>query len=229
MSATNSSCHRPNGVACISLLSKGHVPLKHHTLSLMVYVLFVAFMLCMTDKLLGHLLGDGSLVRKHVGGGTYFKLTASVKHEAYLRYTFDLFRQLGVVLMQAPSYGTTVLSGTVHQWVTFSTQSLKEWNVLHALWYPAGLKVVPADLLLTPVLLATWHSDDGNRTGAGIHLNTNGFTKEDVKRLAQMLEDQHSLKCSVHSRNRIYVWARSVPRFIELIRPHVHPSMGYKL
>jgi hypothetical protein len=37
------------------------------------------------------------------------------------------------------------------------------------------------------------------------------------------------LKCTIHSRNRIYIWKESVSQFIEIVSPHIHSSMLYKI
>jgi hypothetical protein len=104
----------------------------------------------------GFLLGDGVLVKKYVGGGTYFKFAQGEVHLDYLNHVFSLFKDLGVVLMAAPSQGQSIVKGTTHKWQQFSTQSLSSWNSLQALWYVNGTKVVPNNIseLLTPISLA---------------------------------------------------------------------------
>lgn len=104
----------------------------------------------------GMLLGDGGLVKKYKGGGTYFKFAQVKVHLDYLNHVFSLFKNLGVVLMNTPSQGHSNVNGSVHTWYQFSTQSLSCWNDLHALWYVNGVKVVPKKIcdLLTPISLA---------------------------------------------------------------------------
>ena len=104
----------------------------------------------------GMLLGDGVLVKKYEGGGTYFKFTQSEIHLDYLNHVFSLFKELGVVSMDAPNKGHSNIKGTVHTWYQFTTKSLSTWNDLHALWYINGVKVVPKNIfeLLTLISLA---------------------------------------------------------------------------
>jgi hypothetical protein len=47
--------------------------------------------------------------------------------------------------------------------------------------------------------------DDGGWTKKGIHLNKNFFNLSDVERLVEILAEKFGLKCSVHSRNRVYI------------------------
>nr|QVG61562.1 hypothetical protein [Rhizoctonia sp.] len=179
----------------------------------------------------GLLLGDGVLVKKYAGGGTYFKFSQGEVHLEYINHVFSLFKDLGVVLMAAPSQGQSNVKGAVHTWYQFSTQSLSSWNSLQALWYVNGVKVVPQNIseLLTPISLAYWLCDDGGKNGKGFHFATNAFTAEDVKLLVSVLQDKFGLKCSIHSRNRIYIWASSTTQLSNIVRPYVPSSMAYKL
>lgn len=152
-------------------------------------------------------------------------------HFGYLEHVFDLFKAAGHVNMDKPSMGVTVLKGVHHKWAQFTTKSNHAWNQIHALWYVNGTKVIPANIeeLLKPVSLAYWFMDDGGWTNTGIHLATNNFTPEDTLRLMKVLESKYQLKCSIHSRNRIYIWAGSCAHFISIVSPYIHPDMGYKL
>lgn len=179
----------------------------------------------------GLLLGDGSLVKKYVGGGTYFKFCQSTIHTEYLNHVFNLFKKVGYLHMNAPSFQTLLVKGkTYHAW-QFNSITFRSWNTLQRLWYVDGVKVIPHNIfdLLTPIAMAHWLMDDGGWTGKAIHLNTNAFSKVDVLRLIAVLETKYGLKCGLHSRNRVYIWTPSCPKFLDIVRPHVHPSMSYKV
>lgn len=183
------------------------------------------------QTMVGLMLGDGTLVKKYAGGSTYFKFAQGLINSGYLNHVFQLFKEAGYVNMPAPSEGKSTIKGKTYTWYAFSTRSIKEWNSLHALWYVDGVKVIPSNIheLLTPVSLAYWHMDDGGWNKPGINLNTNSFTKQEVERLADTLRVKFGLKCSVQSRNRLYIWAGSTRDFCDIIRPFVHPSMVYKI
>jgi hypothetical protein len=85
--------------------------------------------------------------------------------------------------------------------------------------------------LLTELSLAYWAMDDGNNHTSGYTLNTCGFTLNDIKLLPQRaaLYDNWGLNTSIHSKNRLYINASSKNKFIELVRPHFHSSMLYKI
>lgn len=70
---------------------------------------------------------------------------------------------------------------------------------------------------------------DGGWNANGIHLNTNNFSTLEVELLVRILHEKFGLKCSIHSRNRLFIWSKSVPDFIALVRPHIEESMMYKI
>ena len=78
----------------------------------------------------GLLLGDGVLVKKYKGGGTYLKFAQGEVHLDYLNHVFSLFKDLGIVLMESPTKGHSTLKGVVYTWYQFSTQSISSWNPL---------------------------------------------------------------------------------------------------
>jgi hypothetical protein len=183
------------------------------------------------QAMVGLLLGDGTLVKKYVGGGTYFKYAQSIIHGGYLHHVFELFHKQGLLNMLSPSPGTSVIKGVTYHWFQFTSKSFAGWNALHALWYVNGVKVIPNNIqeLLTPVAIAYWFMDDGGWTKTGIHLATNCFSEGDTLRLMAVLQEVYGLKCTVHSRNRIYIWAKSTEAFINMVKPHMHSNMAYKL
>lgn len=71
--------------------------------------------------------------------------------------------------------------------------------------------------------------DDGCNHASGFELNTSGFTLNDVKILQKVLFDNWSIETSIHSRNRLYINSKSKKKFLDLIRPYIHPSMLYKI
>jgi hypothetical protein len=55
------------------------------------------------------------------------------------------------------------------------------------------LKIVPSNIqnLLTPRALAYWIMDDGSLQNKGLHLNTYGFTDQDILNVNLYFEDYH--------------------------------------
>lgn len=56
---------------------------------------------------------------------------------------FNLFKELGVVKMESPSLGTSIVKGKSYNYYTFSTQSLKSFNESYEIWYKSKVKIIP--------------------------------------------------------------------------------------
>ena len=78
--------------------------------------------------------------------------------------------------------------------------------------------------------------DDGSIQNQGLHLNTYGFSKEEVDLLKTTLENlflpEAVLKCSIHSHQkgyRIYIWNQSMDIVRNHISQYMHKDMLYKI
>ena len=141
--------------------------------------------------------------------------------------------------MVEPSKGSSFnkSTGLTYNYYSFLTKSVVEFNGLNSMFYSKlnpnskRIKIIPTNVfdLLSPTGLAFWLMGDGNKTGKGIHINSNAFSEQDLKLLMEVLTVKFGLKCSLQSRSRIYIWASSVPKFCEIVKPHIEESMKYKI
>ena len=77
--------------------------------------------------------------------------------------------------------------------------------------------------------------DDGSVQNKGLHLNTYGFTSQEVLKLKCTLENlfgKNTMKCSIHKHNkgdRIYIWEESMVLIRQNISKYMHKDMLYKI
>ena len=77
--------------------------------------------------------------------------------------------------------------------------------------------------------------DDASLQNKGLHLNTYGFTSQDVLILKYTLENmfgERTLKCSIHKHKkgeRIYIWGESMDVVRHNISQFMHSNMLYKI
>ena len=142
-----------------------------------------------------------------------------------------------------------------YQSMRFQTYSHSEFKFYYEIFYPARdpsleegkecarrTKRVPENIhdLLTPRAVAYWFMDDGsckpikykNRTYINYTFSTQSFPLEDQKRLVQALQDNFSIAATIqknHPYYRLYIRSKSTERFVELIRPYIHPCFSYKI
>lgn len=180
----------------------------------------------------GLLLGDASIVYGNRDKSLYPRLTLSRKDEDkdYLFWQYDLFKEF---------YGTEPKLkrcfdkrfGTEYYQYHLQTKSGKVFTEYREKWYPNGVKIVPRDIKLSPMLLLVWLLDDGcivrsSKNGLTIKLSTDGFTEDDVAFLANLLSKYLNDKFHVYRNgNGFIIKASTVPamKFIKMIES-IFPS-----
>ncbi len=94
---------------------------------------------------------------------------------------------------------------------------------------------MPRQLLdreLTAFGLAIWFMDDGAADRNQLRLNTQSFSREENLALAEFLHAKFGIAAQLNKdkdRYRLRIGVECVARFIDLVAPHVIPSMQYKL
>ena len=98
-------------------------------------------------------------------------------------------------------------------------------------WYKNGIKLVPADFWLTPLILAIWFMDDGCKTGKTVNFSVHNFDVQSIDTLRQQLT-RYGVQTAIHSDgkgSRLYVRQASYLSFKTLVKPYIHKCMAYKL
>ena len=179
------------------------------------------------EVLYGLILGDLFISRKN-SENAFIRFEQSIIHREYIEHLFERFKYLGTVNVSLKTAERKAFNTSS---LYFTTRQLTAITELHKLFYKEGRKIVPLSIggLLTEKSLAFWAMDDGDNHRSGYIFNTSGFTLEDVKVLQAALNDNWGLETSIHSRNRLYVNSNSKNKLLNLIRPHFHHSMLYKI
>jgi hypothetical protein len=181
-------------------------------------------------------LGDLHIQKQTPNSNVYCQFAQGLIHEEYLFHLFDLFKDYCItepkIKEDKPDFRTNKVYSSVH----FNTIRLPCFNELYLLFYLNRKKVVPLNIrdLLTPAGLAFLAQDDGSLASRrnGFYFSTNSFTLSEVELLASVLKDKFNLDCTIQkekSKHRIYIRAKSLPLFRELVTPYFHFSMIYKL
>ena len=160
-------------------------------------------------------------------------------HLNYFNHVLELFRPyLSKDFNPKEKIFTDKRTNKQYSSINFTTLSLPCFNHYRSLFYSSeNLKIVPSNIqnLLTPRGLAYWIMDDGSLQNKGLHLNTYGFTIEDIFILKRTLENmfgEESIKCSIHKHKkggRIYVWEESMGLIRDNISQFMHRDMLYKI
>ena len=132
-----------------------------------------------------------------------------------------------------------------YQSLRFQTYAHPEFKFYDDLFYKIDdcgrrKKRVPENIheLLTERGLAYWFMDDGDSyTKTRSHLryyrfNTQSFLLSDQERLVEALRDNFGIHASIqkhYSYYTLYIRSSSTERFVNLIRPYIHPCFDYKI
>jgi len=183
--------------------------------------------------LIGLILSDGWLTfasKAHKNARLGFK--QSLSNSAYVWFVFNI---LSHYCSSSPHLTSNNIVGNRNYCLQIFTRSMACMTELHYLFYQNGVKIIPHNIydLLTPAALAHWIMGDGAAQAHGLIICTDSYSIVDVVRLINVLIIRYKLECTLRfhtpSQPRIYIRQRSMPLLINIVIPHMHSSMLYKL
>ena len=185
----------------------------------------------------GSLLGDAHAEKRIYGVGTRICFSQENTHVKYILYLHNFLSKRGYCNNKMPIVKERLgKKGKICKIVRFSTWTYTSFNWIHNEWYKNGKKCVPKniDKYLTPLSLAVWIMDDGNKVGKGLKFSTNSFTYDECIKLVEVLYRNFNLKSYVQfagSKNQyiIYVWKESMNDLSKIVSPYIIPEMKYKI
>jgi len=157
----------------IRTLSEAQIIRRHRSVSIN------SSLLCVLD---GLLLGDGNLSSPRGNQAVYHQdssekefidyVSSVLSNSGYLatKYDYDRFDKRTKKMYHSYSLNSI-----------FTVELQKQYDR----WYKNGIKIVPLDLLITPVVLMLWYLSDGykDRRCHNIVIATDSFKKEEVESL----------------------------------------------
>lgn len=183
----------------------------------------------------GSILGDAYAERHGNGVRVCFQQEHTNSH--YLIWFHKYLSDLGYCNSVQPKLLTRLgVGGKLRYVLRFKTFTFSSFNFLYEEFYKEGVKIVPANIgdFLSPLALAVWISDDGSRLNSGLKLCTNSFLYKDVEFLCEVLRNKYNLKASIQKTGvigqyHIYISKYSMKNLADIVKPHLHSSMYYKL
>ena len=182
----------------------------------------------------GLLLGDGHLETQNRGRTFRLKVEHSKHQKDYVDW---LYQQLNNMVLTPPQSKLQTVAGKVYEKYWFSTISSGALRFYAQQFYLSRRKVVPKMIakLVTPLSLAVWFMDDGSlksRFHRARIINTHCFDRISLQRLRDMLQQQFHVRTTLRRQSegmQLYIPSSDIETFINLIKPHIHPLMEYKI
>lgn len=185
--------------------------------------------------LIGSLLGDGSFCS--IGRNTknrYLSIAHSMKQEEYLKFKVSILNRYGLAsnIQYRVTKNSRYKSGEVSE-CRHKSRLHPIFTDIRAKYYDQhGHKRVHREFVkdIDELGLAIWYMDDGYVTKNSCIFSSCSFTLEEQQILADILLEKFDLHFNLGKHdNSMYLHAKDFPKFIKLIKPHVIPSMQYKL
>ena len=185
---------------------------------------------------IGSLLGDGSMEKD--GNGSRFAFYQEKTNGEYLLWLHQVISSLGYCKPEIPVIQTRKrTNGQIRYIYRFRTYTFSSFNWIYEQFYPNKRKVVPQIIhqYLSPLALAVWIMDDATLyKNKGLRFCTNCFTLKEVQYLAIVLEKKYSLNTSIHKTGVVNQYGLYIPKssmavLTKIVKPHIHPTMLYKL
>jgi len=170
----------------------------------------------------GHLLGDGHLSKYEKDKNAAFVLKRKEADYEYLLWSYNYFEEFMTDKGIRNTYSFT--REKYFSQVYFRTKQLPVFTEYHNKWYIEGKKIVPKDLILTPLTIAVWFADDGcikipketNRARAVFC--TNSFSYEETNFLANQLYEKYDIQGVIYEVQKKEQYIIEINRHKECIK-----------
>lgn len=155
----------------------------------------------------GLMLGDGCLFKHKPTHKPYLAIQRQQSDRGYLEHHLETFSQFIV----QPIVDKMLFDNRTHKTYSFSrmvTRHATAFEPTYLRWYKDGIKQVPNDLVLTPLMIATWFCDDGwigfsskSKCAIKLKMSTHGFARDGVIQLATSLNTMYCSGFHVYQDN----------------------------
>ena len=172
--------------------------------------------------LIGCLLGDGTMRKKK---NALLEINHSYTQKVLVDWIFGKYKDF---VKTFPKWRKGNGNREAYRFVTRSLPILTPY---YNLFFKDGKKTIPLNLKLNPLSLAVWFMDDGSKSRSSVYLNTQQFSKEEQRRLVDLLRCQFGIESTLNKDKiytRIRIRSRSINKFINLVKPFVLEEFRYK-
>ena len=186
------------------------------------------------EVVVGLLLGDGHLETQNNGRTYRLKIEHSYLQKEYADWLCQIFKDW---VLTPPQKKEQMVQGVKYEKYWFSTISHGAFRFYAGQFYSGKRKVLPKLIArwLTPRAIAVWFMDDGSiksKRHRALILNTQSFTKAELNGMIKILQKKFGVNASLRKQRGLYqllISGQSAQEFASIIKPHLIPSMNYKL
>lgn len=176
----------------------------------------------------GSLLGDGNIRKMSANGAPLWRCNVGLVNISYLLWLSVL------ISAYCPHMPGLVRRRDTSFYCYLTSRAMPCLEPIYQLFISKGKKQITIALAewIDPLALAIWAMDDGTATPEGFYFCTQSFTKEEHYILQQILFINFGLYSTIHKQGtqyRLYIPARSMRKFRNIVRPYFAPWFMNKL
>ena len=189
------------------------------------------------DVILGSLLGDARLECRSKGiRASYtarFRVHHGDKQKEYVWWKYEILKDLVSKNPRKISCVNKKRNLKEVSWY-FHTKSLKNFGIIHEIFYKNGVKKFPTDIfpIFTDKMLAVWYMDDGSNNYTNITLSTHSFSLEDQNIIVDFLKNKYHINPTIvkdRKQWKISLGRKDYQKFISIVSPFIPKAMSYKI
>ncbi len=205
------------------------------------------------DIIVGSLLGDGWINKNHGKNNCLFSKKQEIFKKDYLDWMAEqmgcFFKEVRplTAVTRAKNINNIVVHHNCDAYLSaYCLDTFKHpiFTALEKKWYARDsssdyvyntkgqrIKIIPKDLVLSPLSFAVWLADDGSLVKHRVEICTDSFTQKEVKFLTDVIKRDLNINSTISKRNRIYISAKEYSKVIGFILPYFQqwPSLYYKI
>ena len=179
--------------------------------------------------MVGSLLGDASLRKTNINPS--FSCEHGIKQLEYCEWKAEELKSLGAKFSISKRKIIDKRTGIYYESAICRLPANPELLPLYNNLYKDGRKTITPEFLkdFDELSLAVMFMDDGYKLGKTIGIATNCFSIEECSIFRDIIADKYGIHFNITKNNALYLPIRYYPLFEELVLPHMHKSMKYKL
>lgn len=182
------------------------------------------------EFIVGCVLGDGNLSLALQTKSPRFTCEHSTKQKEYVIFKQKLLESIGSKMRYNKRNTIDPRNNIYYESYTVTLPANPELLYFYNEFYKPK-KVITKEILkyYTPFAMAIHFMDDGCNQKSGYNIAMNCFDKESLNIYVDFMKEQYNINCSIHKSGVIYVKAKSVKTFYNLVKPFIIESLLYKI
>lgn len=191
------------------------------------------------ELIIGSMLGDGNLRITGKNREANFIVDHSLVQKKYVLWKYGIMKEW---VFTEPKIITRVYhkdTSRILSSLRFLSISHHEFSKWYHIFYKDRKKIIPLninEILKSPLALAVWVMDDGNKNHNAVFLNTQQFTIEEQQLLVNCLKNNFGIEARINKHSmygekqlyRIRLTTPSTKMLYLLVQEFILPSMHYK-